>query len=259
MIGDTKNCAVLTICMVLGIALFNASCSSSRVAPVSSRESEVSEPTPTAPPARSIPQPPPTQQSHYVVVKGDTLYSIAWDHNFDYKNVARWNNITEPYVIYPGQSIRLTPPTKKPPTQAIMPRDNLAHKKTNIQATGKLHWQWPTEGRLIRSSSPISRQGIDIGGNQGQAVKASASGVVVYSGSGLLRYGKLIILKHNENYMSAYAHNSLLMVKEGDRVSGGQQIAKMGQNSDGQTLLHFQIRKNGAPVAPAKHLPKIQS
>ncbi len=278
MIDDARNSIVFSICLACGIALLNASCGSTGIAPVSSRNSSVDKPqrdTPVNQPA----SPPKTKVSHYVVVKGDTLYSIAWDHDFDYKDVARWNNIAAPYVIYPGQPIRLTPPDKsrtarsaadQPTPPAATPqathkpvRDATGEKKVDkqpsIQFTEKIRWQWPTEGGVIRSNSPISKKGIDIAGQQGQSIKASAPGIVVYSGSGLLRYGKLIIVKHNETYMSAYAHNSLLMVKEGEKVASGQQIAKMGQDSNGRALLHFQIRKNGTPIGPIKYLPKIQS
>jgi len=224
------------------------------------------------------------KSSHHIVVSGDTLYSISWNYNLDYKTVARWNAIKAPYIIYPGQSLRLiahirnedaqkkvvvkktVPPDKKDKGKKTVIKKSETvkngtkrgepEKKEPVKTAKKINWQWPTIGKLVKSSSPISKKGLDIAGKKGQLIKASASGDVVYSGSGLLGYGRLIIIKHNETYLSAYAHNSVLMVKEGDSVSGGQQIAKMGQDGNGQVLLHFEIRKNGDPVNPATYLPK---
>ena len=265
--------------MCLFISLLNSSCSTNGVAPVSSRSDEQkkkSEVTVKKTPAKSL-STAVKRPSHHKVISGDTLYSISWNYNLDYKEVARWNSIRAPYVIYPGQSIRLTASLpKKAVVKKTAPKNTkTAAKKTvekkpevakktskkveSVKFARNINWQWPTKGRLIKSNSPISKKGLDIAGKKGQLIKASGAGVVVYSGSGLLGYGRLIIIKHNETYLSAYAHNSVLMVKEGDSVSGGQQIAKMGQDSNGQTLLHFEIRKNGNPVAPAKYLPKSQT
>ena len=224
------------------------------------------------------------KSSHHIVVSGDTLYSISWNYNLDYKAVARWNAIKAPYVFYPGQSLRLIAHTRKEEAQKkavvkkTVPPDKKdkgkktvvkksetvkkgtkrgeTEKREPVKSARKINWQWPTTGKLVKSSSPISKKGLDIAGKKGQLIKASASGNVVYSGSGLLGYGRLIIIKHNETYLSAYAHNSVLMVKEGDSVSSGQQIARMGQDGNGQVLLHFEIRKNGNPVDPATYLPK---
>jgi lipoprotein NlpD len=274
-----KQRFLILLFMCLFISLLNSSCSSQSPAPVSSRSSEQekkSRPTAKKTVAKSL-SASVKIPSHHKVLSGDTLYSISWNFNLDYKEVARWNNIRAPYVIYPGQSIRLTaPPVKKAVVKKTVPsRTKPAEKKPvkkqaevakkvskkdePVKYARNINWQWPTKGKLIKSSSPISKKGLDIAGKKGQLIKASGAGVVVYSGSGLLGYGRLIIIKHNETYLSAYAHNSVLMVKEGDSVSGGQKIAKMGQDSNGQALLHFEIRKNGNPVAPAKYLPKSQT
>lgn len=118
-------------------------------------------------------------------------------------------------------------------------------------------WLWPAEGRIISTFKPNdpARKGIDIGGNEGQAVIASAAGEVVYSGSGLLGYGELVIIKHSESILSAYAHNRKRLVKEGQRVSAGERIAEMGSNDRSQAMLHFEIRLNGNPQDPLKYLP----
>ncbi len=278
-VKNKKQRCLILLFMCLFISLLNSSCSRHGVAPVSSRsgEQEKKPETPvkkthTKSPSKVVKKP-----SHYKVLSGDTLYSISWNYHLDYKEVARWNNIRAPYVIYPGQSIRLTVPLAK---KAVVKKTVPTNTKTAVKKTVEkkpevakkvskkaesdkfarnINWQWPTKGKLIRSNSPISKKGLDIAGKKGQIIKASGAGIVVYSGSGLLGYGRLIIIKHNETYLSAYAHNSVLMVKEGDSVSSGQQIAKMGQDSNGQTLLHFEIRKNGNPVEPAKYLPKSQA
>ena len=273
-----QRCLILLF-MSLFISLLNSSCSTHGVAPVSSRSGEQEKKTdaavkktPVKSPSKVVKKP-----SHHKVLGGDTLYSISWNYNLDYKQVARWNNIRAPYVIYPGQSVRLTAPlakktvvkktvpsrtkpvVKKPAVKKPEVAKKVSKKEESVKFARNINWQWPTKGKLIKSNSPISKKGLDIAGKKGQHIKASGAGVVVYSGSGLLGYGRLIIIKHNETYLSAYAHNSVLMVKEGDRVASGQQIAKMGQDSNGQTLLHFEIRKNGNPVAPAKYLPKSQT
>jgi lipoprotein NlpD len=123
-----------------------------------------------------------------------------------------------------------------------------------------LEWSMPTQGKLIAGfSEAANRKGIDIAGKLGQPVVASAPGKVVYSGSGLRGYGKLVIIKHNKTYLSAYAHNEQILVKEGQSVSKGQKIAEMGNTDADQTKLHFEIRKMGKPVDPAKYLPLVKS
>ena len=140
-----------------------------------------------------------------------------------------------------------------------MPRAEPAARpavRTPILNNGVIDWQWPTSGRVIKSDSPTARKGLEIAGSQGQAVKAAAAGSVVYSGSGLLGYGRLIILKHSDTFLSAYAYNERLLVAEGDQVATGQQIATMGLDNSGQPVLHFEIRKDGRPVNPMEHLPR---
>ena len=279
------------ICLIIFVLL--QACAGSGVAPVSNR-GEVKEATPTATQRSTKPQQSkPVEKStskdkpgYHIVNKGDTLYSIAWRYNFDYKAVASWNKIKSPYTIYPGQFIRLKPVlkkkaaplkpelvTNKTPDKALpKKRPDTApepvKKKTAVTVNkpepkvkpalpkGPVKWSWPAKGKLVKSNSPTSKKGIDISGAPGQAIKAAAGGEVVYSGSGLLGYGKLIIIKHNETYLSAYAYNSELLVKEGDRVTAGQHISKMGQDHTGRTVLHFEIRQNGKPVSPSKYLPK---
>ncbi len=270
MIFDKKQLSYI----LLLVSLLNASCSSTSVAPVSTRNAEREKQSKPVTRSKQISSSATINKNrtHHIVTRGDTLYSISWNYNLDYKQVARWNNIRPPYVIFPGQSIRLLEPHVQKRIVRNTASDEPARtekKSVIVNKTTKpaeptafaknVIWQWPTTGKLVDLNSPISKKGLNIAGKNGQVIKASAAGSVVYSGSGLLGYGKLIIIKHNETYLSAYAHNSVLMVKEGDSVSGGQQIAKMGQDGNGQVLLHFEIRKNGNPIDPANYLPKHQS
>ncbi|MEE9552321.1 MAG: peptidoglycan DD-metalloendopeptidase family protein [Gammaproteobacteria bacterium] len=258
--------------------LFMGACATHTEAPVSVRSEKKQSIADTKKYSTSAKKKQDKKSGYHIIIKGDTLYSIAWNYGFDYRAVARWNGITAPYVIYPGQFIRLqappetkakplkpgpivrkktvekpeqVKPDKKPPS-----RQKIVSKQKPRLPSGKIHWSWPAKGKLIKSDTPTAKKGIDIAGRPGQQVKAAAMGDVVYSGSGLLGYGKLIIIKHNETFLSAYAHNKQLMVKEGERVKPGQHIAQIGQTTNGQTLLHFEIRKDGKPVNPLNYLPK---
>ena len=215
----------------------------------------------------------------HVVAKGDTLYSIAWRYNYDYRQLANWNDIDAPYVIYLGNSIcfklnkgKIVKKIKSQPdedenlgkeqiqqNQVAQVNPNVGDKKSGKKlSSGKIKWFWPTRGKIVKSDSPTSKKGVDISGSLGQSVKAAAEGKIVYSGSGLVGYGKLIIIKHNDKFLSAYAYNSELLVNEGDIVKAGQKISKMGQDQSGRNILHFEIRLNGNPINPLKHLPKNQ-
>ncbi len=214
----------------------------------------------------------------YRVRRGDTLYSIAWRAGKDFRSLAQWNRIRAPYTIYPGQVIRLVAPVRHAQTAAKpAPRPSATGHaapsrhtpRTTASTTTKsatrgavpasaLRWAWPVDGPLVSSysSRDATRQGIKIGGQPGQAVKAAEAGRVVYSGSGLIGYGQLIIIKHNDNYLSAYGHNAKLLVKEGAQVARGARIADMGRSNDGRAMLHFEIRRDGRPVDPVALLPR---
>lgn len=202
--------------------------------------------------------------SGYRVVRaGDTLYSIAFDAGVDYRALAKWNRIAPPYVIYPGQRIRLTrpatrsPQTAKPKTTGTPRAQTTAKSKPATAPVAARGWSWPTEGRVIRRySTRQASKGIDIAGRRGQTIRAAAAGRVVYAGSGLRGYGELIIVKHNETFLSAYAHNRKILVKEGSKVSRGQPIAEMGSTGTDRVKLHFEIRRRGRPVDPLQYLPK---
>lgn len=249
----------------------------------------------------------------YVIQKGDTLYSIAFEHGLDYREVADQNNIENPAAIQIGQQIKLLPSedgvaerpridTKPLPQsapvaivrkdqpkvyklpysdQAIAKIEQMQQEPSQPVATvvavtpparpptpaeednasdDGMDWAMPTKGKVIADySESANRKGVDIAGNKGQPVLASAAGKVVYSGSGLRGYGKLVIIKHNKTFLSAYAHNEQILVKEGQSVTKGQKIAEMGSTDADQVKLHFEIRKFGKPVDPAKYLNLAKS
>lgn len=218
----------------------------------------------------------------YRVRRGDTLYGIAWRAGVDYRDLARWNRIAAPYTIYVGQKLHVVPqPTRAagqpaalagsrpPPPATASPKREPATSgapaaktpssgsRTKPAKGGALQWRWPTEGRLVETFSPSdpARKGIKIGGRKNQPVVAAEGGEIVYSGSGLVGYGELIIIKHNNDYLSAYGYNNKRLVKEGQRVARGDAIAEMGV-AGGRPLLHFEIRRRGKPVDPAAVLPR---
>ncbi len=208
------------------------------------------------------------RKSHvYRVRSGDTLYAISWRYQIDYKELARWNAIKAPYIIHPNQELVLFDPSDLPASQQVA-----SSSSSRVKSTGKTRptkvsrkagpppkdFRWPTEGKVVRkfAGSKSNSQGIDIAGKHGQPVHAAASGRVVYSGSGLTGYGKLIILKHSEDFLSAYAHNSELHVKEGEIIKVGERVASMGYAEENKSRLHFEVRKQGRPVDPLKYLPR---
>lgn len=197
-----------------------------------------------------------TSSSYYKVKKGDTLYSVGFRSGHGYKRLAVWNNIYSPYKLYIGQKLKLFKPR---PTREVLKKE-IKKKSTGISTSNKkvlkLHWQWPVVGKIVRNFYSTGSKGVDISGRVGQKIKAAEAGVVAYSGSGLLGYGKLLIIKHNYLYLSAYAHNRHLLVKEGQKVKKGQLIAEMGVGVNGKPALHFEIRKNGKPVNPVIYLSK---
>jgi lipoprotein NlpD len=203
----------------------------------------------------------------YRVKPTDTLYSIAWRYALDYRDLASWNDLSEPYHITPGQQLLLVEPST--PEQVI--KDKRVVAETTASGTSvvvkslapeynrAIRWRWPTKGKVVNrfSSKALGQHGIDIAGKLGQPVYAVADGKVVYSGTGLADYGNLIIVKHNDTFLSAYAYNRKRLVKEGTWVKRGTQIAEMGSWENNIAALHFQIRKDGEPVDPLLYLPQL--
>lgn len=307
------------------------SCASPYRAPVVERNI-----TRTAPAKPSAP-PSPQRAESYTVKRGDTLYSIALDNGVDYRELAAWNNLSDPAVLKEGTVLRLRPPVVQQPAQAearspadsavqvqpiavpgavearslgdqrsaaeparttagargaeaprpellktgpkamklpyseenlaLLLRQSPAETKAEAAAPAAgvsaesdgVDWMWPATGKVLAGFSKGTNKGVDILGKMGDPVFASASGRVVYSGNGLRGYGKLVIIKHNDIYLSAYAHNSNLLVKEGQNVVRGQKIAEIGNTDSPQVKLHFEIRRQGEPVDPLKFLPERRS
>jgi len=192
----------------------------------------------------------------HIVRKGETLYSIAWRYGKDPADVARWNRLGDGSLIYPGQTLRLSPPSGTIPRNASS-RPSSRQSLPTVPTQPPPAWAWPTRGKVSVEfgGKPGSGTGVLIDGRTGQAIVAAASGRVVYAGGGLIGYGQLIILKHNDTYLSAYGHNAKLLVKEGQSVRKGQQIATMGEGPERKPRLHFEIRRNGEPVNPRRYLP----
>ena len=188
------------------------------------------------------------------VRKGDSLYALAKQYDVSSPQLASLNGLKSPYTIKPGQTLKLTATkTYRAPT-ATSSKTTTASQQADSK---KINWQWPVQGKLITTfkSNKTGRKGIDIAGNEGKEIKAAASGKVVYSGNGLISYGNLVIIKHNRTYLSAYAHNRKLLVKEGESIKAGQKIAELGKTGADSPRLHFEIRKNGKPVNPLNFLP----
>ena len=272
--------------------------------PVSKR----SAPVVTAPPAQAADLGP----GYYTVKKGDTLYRIALENGQDYREIAAWNNLSNPSSIKEGQVLRVLPPGserggvvakpitapaaveakplgrqdvvadanmkrgpkvgKEPYTESGRPAEKVEAKpevkadvksepkpesksETVAAAPDEVNWGWPANGKLIGSFND-SAKGLDIAGKAGDPVLAAGDGKVVYAGSGLRGYGQLVIVKHNGTYLSAYAHNQKILVKEGQQVTKGQRIAEMGNSDADVVKLHFEIRRQGKPTDPTAYLPK---
>lgn len=235
--------------------------------------------------------------NYYEVSKGDTLYFIAYVTDKNVKDIIRYNHLTPPYTIHPGQKLKLwrpayvapvrgsagtvasTPPVAAPSApntvkktspkkvetskskEYVKPRSKQNVNKTvskSASSNAKVSkWLWPTKGRVIKgfSTGDQGNKGVDIAGQRGQSIISTAKGTVVYSGNALRGYGNLIIVKHNESYLSAYAHNDRLLVSEGQTVKAGQKIATMGSSGASSVRLHFEIRYKGKSVNPKRYLP----
>ena len=195
----------------------------------------------------------------HIVRKGETLYSIAFRYGKSPADVARWNRLGSGSLIYPGQVLRLTQPSGSSAgsTTRTASTRPAAKPLPTIPSQPSPQWGWPTSGRINVEfgAKPGPGTGVLINGKAGQPIVAAAPGRVVYAGSGLIGYGQLIILKHNDTYLSAYGYTSSLLVKEGQEVKKGQRIATMGEGPERKPRLHFEIRRNGQPVNPRQFLP----
>ena len=195
-------------------------------------------------------------KSYHTVAKGETLFSISWRYGVDAKELARWNGISVPYTIYPGQKLRVNSTAPHSKTSSKRTGSKRASKPTKKVKTIPVgDWRWPVQGKLLSKFS-AKNNGIDIVAKEGSSVSAASAGKVVYAGSGLRGYGNLLIIKHNASFFSAYAHSRKLLVSEGATVKTGQKIAEVGSTGTNRAKLHFEIRKDGNPVDPLKYLPR---
>lgn len=231
----------------------------------------------------------PAPEGFYLVKSGDSLSLVAERSGVSTRTLAKWNRLRPPYTIYADTLLRIAPPDGRQPRPVVAKADSprresrpakretaVEHaERTSVARVSKesaaasggapgsrrsassVAWEWPLSGPLLQGyrAGDRTRQGIRIGGRPGEQVRAAADGVVVYSGSGLKGYGNLIIVKHNDKYLSAYGFNRRLFAAEGDSVRSGQAIAEIGQGADGSYLLHFELRRNGAAVDPILYLP----
>ena len=202
---------------------------------------------------------PPLSEDAYTVREHDTLYSIAWRHGLDYRDLARWNGLGTDYRIVVGQRLSLHPvdgaPARLAPAPAAPPPP-LPPVAPSLPPGERVTWVWPTAQSA--SPKPARSGGLLFPGQPGQPVRAAARGRVVYTGSGIRGYGQLIILKHSATLLSAYAYNDQVMVHEGDEVAAGQPIATMGQGPHQAAALYFEIRINGRPTNPLPYLQGLK-
>jgi lipoprotein NlpD len=270
------SATLLALAMLAG-----CSTSSTNPAPVEDRGATAAAPRvdpATLPGAENAGKP-----GYYTVRPGDTLMKIATEVNKPWRDVARWNNLDNPNVIEVGQVLRVVAPTgaavaeapraTATPTSTTRPPAPAATQTTPATTTAAaaapaataatapsagaddVDFIWPASGPTIAGFDEAKNKGLGIGGKAGDPVLAAADGRVVYAGAGLRGYGNLIILKHNNTFLTAYAHNQTLLVKEDQNVKKGQKIAEMGSTDADRVKLHFEIRRAGKPVDPARYLP----
>lgn len=199
------------------------------------------------------------QQGYHIAQRGETLYFIAWRFGRDFRELASINHLKAPYAIKPGEKIYLQGKSqfyeyKRRTVSTKQPTATTRRKVTRATASVTVRrWYMPAKGQIIANYS-ASNKGINIAGAQGEPIKATAAGEVVYAGAGLRAYGNMLIIKHNDIYLSAYAHNQHLLVKEGQHVKAGQEIATMGSSGTNRVMLHFELRKRGKPVNPLNYI-----
>ena len=218
---------------------------------------------------------------YYTVKPGDTLLRIGLDTGQNFRDIVRWNNLENPNLIEVGQVLRIVAPSidntlvvtrpvisgsavtttaaapLRPASAASAPAIASAAVSSPQPAATEddIAWIWPAQGKLIAGFDDVKNKGFDIEGKAGDPIIAAGDGRVVYAGAGLRGYGNLIILKHNNTFLTAYAHNQTLLVKEDQSVKKGQKIAEMGNSDADRVKLHFEIRRQGKPVDPARYLP----
>ena len=261
----------LRVLLVLAVAFCLAACSTpprTKQATITDRSSNI---------GATVPTPDAVPPGFYRVKRGDTLLRIALDNGQSYRDIAAWNNITDPNLIEVDQLLRVRPPpgprVSTKPIEPLKPADSkdakavadkkAAPKKVEEKEVAEakadavdppIKLSWPAKGKVVEEFSEGKNKGIDIAGKLGEPIQAASDGKVVYAGNSLRGYGNLVIVKHDNTYLTAYAHNRSLLVKEGDSVRKGQRIAEMGDSDANMVKLHFEVRVNGKPVNPMQFL-----
>jgi murein DD-endopeptidase MepM/ murein hydrolase activator NlpD len=213
----------------------------------------------------------PVGPGYYRVERGDTVTKIAREHRQSVQSIVRWNNLSNPNAIEVGQVLRVEPPGNVASTSSSGPRPSAeapprgttpnadaaraAFGPVPAAPANAIKLVWPAQGTTVRGFDGGSSKGIDIANSAGTPVVAAAPGTVVYAGDGLRGYGNLVIVKHNADFLTAYAHNRKLLIKEGQAVTQGQQIAEMGDTDSDRVALHFELRYKGQSIDPARYLP----
>jgi lipoprotein NlpD len=278
---------VKALALVLVLAALGWGCAPGRgPAPVEDRRpTRVA--TPAAKPPGTKPAPAPgaapveSAESFYTVKRGDTLYSIALEHGADYREVAQWNSLDDPSKLRVGQVLRVTAPPQqgvqvgaapsggkvearplgsppqqsKPAAEPAKPAP-VAREEPRLLDAQPLQFIWPVKGKVLAGFAEPRRKGIDIDGKVGEPVTAAAAGRVTYVGSGIPGLGKLVVIRHDQGFITVYAHNKDILVKEQQAVTRGQKIAELGASDADRPKLHFQIRKGASAVDPLLYLPK---
>ncbi|NDP37624.1 MAG: peptidoglycan DD-metalloendopeptidase family protein [Rhodoferax sp.] len=282
MFGLSARLSVVFVVVISGVL---AGCGSRTLnrAPVEDRSARMGQPETVVmdPATQAVQQLPGFENAgkpgYYSVKPGDTLIRIGLEHGQAARDIARWSNLENPNRIEVGQVLRVVPPAPaivvnggvvaKPVTSAIATPVPAASAPVAPSASSTpaptaattadddIDWIWPTNGAVLAGFDEVKNKGLDIGGVAGDPVVAAADGRVVYVGAGLRGYGNLIILKHNNTYLTAYAHNKTLLIKEDQAVRKGQKIAEMGSSDSDRVKLHFEVRRQGKPVDPARYLP----
>jgi len=265
---------VRAIAVVLMLGLVAGCASQRRGVPVEDRRPPSRAATAQVPVQAQAPAPTATPEGFYTVKRGDTLYSIALEHGHDYREVAQWNSLDDPTKLSVGQVLRVKPPAQptvvvgsgrpgsriesrpiagmpeqKPATEQKPAAQSAAREEPKLEVH-PLTFAWPVKGKVVAGFAEPRQKGIDIAGKSGDPVIAAAAGRVTYVGSGIPGLGKLIVIKHDQGYITVYAHNKDILVKEQQSVTRGQKIAELGEK------LHFQIRKGAAAVDPLLYLPR---
>ncbi|MBB6579747.1 lipoprotein NlpD [Comamonas odontotermitis] len=278
---DSRGLLTWGTSLVAAAVLAGCGSTSLNKAPVEDRGSSAGRPSTTTSatgPARVDPATLPGAENagkpgYYTVKPGETLMRIAMEHGQSWKDIARWSNLENPNVIEVGQVLRVVPPTSSSVTQPAPAAPAVTGSTSTVAATpapapspapaaaeapaadNNVGFIWPSSGTVIAGFDDSRNKGLDIGGKAGDPVVAAADGRVIYAGAGLRGYGNLILIKHNNTYLTAYAHNQTLLVKDDQVVRKGQKIAEMGSSDADRVKLHFEVRRQGKPVDPSRYLP----